>query len=257
MDQNNQKMELLNQKVLNLEQEKEELLRKLFDKQMKVHEIKTVSFELGRLLNKIPHEDEIINDSLKSLNELKDMNIRVDNLLDGAKHSPISSQQGHFMESIIKELETMKELMDIRAEFYQKHFQKQQVFCNEQNLNLSKQLTEMQNTLNGFKKIYSELENVNFDASSIEVMQKLDLLKKSKPESDLDQIKNIGNIFSKYQTVKAQMTDVIYFQNRLASFIENIKNIHSSVEELVQKKDKLITILKEKAQTIAEESVAY
>ena len=59
-------------KLLNLEQEKEELLQKLFNHQMNIQEVKAVSFELNSLLNQIPTEDEITKDCIELLKNLDD-----------------------------------------------------------------------------------------------------------------------------------------------------------------------------------------
>ena len=119
-------------KLLNLEQEKEELLQKLFERQMSIQEVKAVSFELNSLLNQIPTEDEITKDCIELLKDLSDMNSRIDQILKSVESVELSPEKGHQIEEISKELKTMRELVRKKVRFYKNHELKLMDLCNRE-----------------------------------------------------------------------------------------------------------------------------
>ncbi len=253
---NDDKTKLLDIKLMNLEQEKEELLQKLFDQQMNVQEAKTVSFELSSLLNQIPAEDETTKDCIKLLQDLNDIDNRIDQILKSAEIIELNSDRGRKIEEIIKELQSMQNLAQTKINFYKKHEQELMVLCNKDKAELPKKLKQLKDQLIDEQKKYPELTNVKLEENLMNSTNIIKSLRQNKSAEQSKKIKSLEKIFHEFVGLKIKESDVHLLEKKARDFSDNIAKIEVILANFIKKNDKLEFLRNEAYRTIENEKIA-
>ena len=247
---------LLTIKLLNLEQEKEELLQKLFDHQMNIQEVKTVSFELNSLLNQIPAEDEITKDCIGLLKDISDMNNRVDQILKGAESIELNSDKGHQIEELIKELKTMQELVQKKVTFYKNHELKLMELCNREKNKLPRRLALLKNQLTEELKKYPELSNLKLEENLMSSINTIKTFRQNKSADEAEKIKSLENTLHGYMGLKIRESDLHRLEKKTRDFSDNVAKNEIMSADFIKKNDKLEALKNEALQTIENAKIA-
>ena len=237
-------------KLLNLEQEKEELLQKLFERQMSIQEVKAVSFELNSLLNQIPTEDEITKDCIELLKDLSDMNSRIDQILKSVESVELSPEKGHQIEEISKELKTMRELVRKKVRFYKNHELKLMDLCNREKNKLPRRLEQLKTRLTIELKKYPELSNLKLEENLMSSINTIKTFRQNKSSDQAEQIKLLENDLHGYVGLKIRESDLHRLEKKTQDFSDNIAKIEMMSADFVKKNDKLEALKNEALQTI-------
>lgn len=232
----------LNIKVLNLEREVEELLQKLFDYQMNAQEIKTVSFELNLLLNQIPAEDEITKDCVKLLQNLTDINKRIDKTLKDAESIEPDFEKADQIESDIKEMNAIQNLVQQKIDFYHKHEEKLMTLCNKDKEILPIQLKQLKSNLLEEQKKYPEIAKLNLEENFMNSIKLVKSFRQTKPEEQASELKLLEKSLYDYIKLKVKESDLQRLDSKTRDFSDNIAKIKMMSEELLDKKDELNTL---------------
>lgn len=229
----------LNIKVLSLEQEVEELLQKLFDYQMNAQEIKTVSFELNLLLNQIKAEDEITKDCIKLLQNLTDISKRIDNILDNVESIELDFEKLDKIESSIKEVNAIQDLVQQKMDFYHKHEAKLIALCNKDKEMLPIQLKHLKSNLAEEQKKYPEIAKLNLEENFMNSIKLVKAFRQTKPEKQASEIKLLEKSLYDYIKLKIKESDLQRLETKTRGFSDNIAKIKIMSEDLLDKKEEL------------------
>ena len=231
----------LNIRVLNLEQEKEELLQKLFDYQMNTQEIKSVSFELNALLNQISTEDEIAKNCKTLLQDLTDINGRVDQILNSAQSVEINSERKDLIESILKELETKQDISRQKLDYFSNHEKDLIDLCNK-NKTTMKSIDQIRNQLLTDQKKYPEIANLNFEENFINSLNVVKAFRQNKTSKKAKEIKLFEKKLYEYGKLKIQQSDLQRLERQTKDFSDDIAKTKEILEDLAKKNKKLIDL---------------
>ncbi len=243
-------------KLLHLEQEKEELLQKLFEHQMNVQEVKEVSFELNSLLNQIPAEDETTKDCIKLLQDLTDMDNRIKQLISSTEIIELNSDKSHKIEELIKELKTMQELVQKKVEFYKNHEQKLTTLCNKKKTELPKQLEQTRTQLTQELKKYPELSNIKLEENLMNNIKTIKTFRKNKSAEQADKIKSLEKTLNEYVKLKIKETDLRRLETKTRTFSDNIEKIEVMIADFIKKNERLEFLKNEALKTIENAKIA-
>lgn len=246
----------LSVKLLNLEQEKEELLQKLFEHQMDIQEVKAVSFELNSLLNQIPTEDEITKDCIELLKDLSDMNNRIDQILKSVESVELSPDKGHQIEEILKELKTMQELVHKKVKFYKNHELKLMDLCNKEKDKLPRRLEQLKTRLTIELKKYPELSNLKLEENLMSSINTIKTFRQNKSADQAEQIKLLENDLHGYVGLKIRESDFHRLEKKTRDFSDNIAKIEVMSVDFIKKNNKLEALKNEALQAIENDKIA-
>jgi len=252
--ENDDRIKSLNIKILNLEQEKEELLQKLFNHQMNNQEIKSVSFELNSLLNQVSMEDEITKDSKKLLQELTDINNRVDQILNSAQSVEINSERKDQIESIIEELKTKQNIARQKLNFFNNHEKKLINLCN-QNKMTDESLNQIRNQLSTEQKKYPEIANLNLEENFVNNINVIKALRQNKPAEQAEKIKLFEKKLYEYIKLNIKKSDLQQLKHQTQNFSDTIVKIKELLENFLKKSKKLGEIKNTSLQTVEESKI--
>lgn len=229
----------LNIRVLSLEQEIEELLQKLFDYQLNAQEVKTISFELNLLLNQIPAEDEITKDCIKLLRDLTSISNRIDKILESMESIELDLEKADQIESGIKEVDVIQDLVQQKIDFYHKHEEKLMALCNKDKEILPIQLKQLKSDLLEKQKEYPEISNLNLEENFMNSIKLLKAFRQNKPKKQASEIKLFEKSFYDYIKLKVKESDIQRLENKTRDFSDNIAKIKIISKDLLDKKDEL------------------
>jgi hypothetical protein len=246
---NEDKIKSLNIKILNLEQEKEELLQKLFDHQMNTQEIKSVSFELNSLLNQISAEDEIAKDCKKLLQDLTDIDNRLDQILDSAQSVEINSERKDQIESILKELKTKQDIAKQKLNFFDNHEKDLITVCNKNKETLSP-LSQIRDQLLAEQKKYPEIANLNLEKNFINSINVVKAFRQNKTAKQAAEIKLFEKKLYEYIKLNMKKANLQRLEHQVKDFSDNIVKAKEILADLMKKSKKLKEIKNTSLQTV-------
>ncbi len=250
---NDEKNKILNIKLLALEQEKEDLLKKLFEHQTDVQKVKTVSFELNSLLNQMPPEDDITRDCFTFLDSLTDTSNRIDQLIKETEQSNLTYNKGLAIESLYQELNTHQELLKKKLTFYKAHEQKLMNIHKKEIQSVPKQLEELQTTLNTEKQKYPELAKLKLEDNLMNSINIIKAFRLNVSKEKTNQVKLLEKMLHEYIGLKIKESDLKQLENKIQTFSEGIDKLEIMSAEFLAKHNKLEQ-LKEAALSIVDAS---
>lgn len=241
-------------KILNLEQEKEELLQKLFDHQRNTQEIQSVSFELNSLLNQISTDDEITKDCKKLLQDLTDINNRVDQILSSAQSVEINSERKDQIESILKELKTKQDVAKQKLNFFENHERDLITICNKNKETLSP-LNQIRDQLLVEQKKYPEIANLNLEENFINSINVVKAFRQNKTAKQAVEIKLFEKKLYEYIKLNMKKADLQRLEHQAKNFSDDIVKAKEILEDLMKKSKKLKEIKNTSLQTVEESEI--
>lgn len=222
-----------------MEREKEELLQKLFDQHVSIQEEKAVSFELNSLLNQIPTEDEITKDCIKLLQDLDDMDVRVNQILSNAESLTLDLDKVGRIEKIIEDLKVMQESVQKKVEFYKKHEQKLMELCNKEKYKLPNKLEQLKKELIEEQNKFSSMQNLKIEENLMNSIYTIKAFRQSQSAEQAEQLNLFEKKLHEYAGLKIKESDLHRLENKTKDFSDNIAKIEMMSLKFIKNNDRL------------------
>lgn len=253
---NDEKINLLNIKIIALEEEKADLLQKLFEHQMDVQKIKAVSFELNSLLNQMPPEDDITRECRDFVKTITDTNNRLGELVQEIEKSPTTYERGLKIKSLIEDISSNKKLIKMKLNFFREHEQNLINIHKKEIISVPERLQELKTQLETEKKKYKELANLKIEENLMNSINIIKAFRLSKDKDEAKKIKILEKALHEYICLKIKESELKQLETKIKSFTEDIDKIELISTEFINRYDKLEQMKKSALLSIEESESA-
>jgi len=216
--------------------ENEELLKKLSEYQKNTQERAEIPFELNSLLNQISTEDEITKDCVEFLQDLTDLDRRIDQIFN--KSIEQDSDLVYQIKGIEQEITTKQKLLSEKLDIYENHEIKLLERCNENKNKLPEQINHLHNQITEELKKYPELSNLKLEENLMN-NNIIKTFRQNQPAEQAEEIKSLEKSLHEYYGLKIQESDLHVFEKRTQNFSDNIAKIKLLTAAFIEKYDRL------------------